>query len=82
MWHTLVKYRNVFETIVQSAAIYSAASLTLVVTMVYSEVTAYACFSACSQLIVRELLEFLFLLPLSSYLALWSHIRASVSLSL
>ncbi|KAI1795357.1 hypothetical protein LXA43DRAFT_992439 [Ganoderma leucocontextum] len=58
-WHSraifnFVKYRRVFEAIIQSAAIYSTASISLLVTMFISpNIGLYACLSVFPPLIVR-----------------------------
>ena len=52
-WFNLVRYRRVFEAIVQSAAVYSTASIALVVTSFLSPNIGYvACLSIFSPLIV------------------------------
>ncbi len=54
-WFNLVRYRRVVEAIVQSAAIYSTASIALVVTSFLSPNIGYvACLSVFPQLIVRS----------------------------
>ena len=49
-----MRYRRVFEAVIQSAAIYSMASISLLVTMFISpDVGLYACLNVFPPLIVR-----------------------------
>ena len=54
-WFNLILYRRVLEALIQSAAMYSVASIALVITSFLSPNVGYAvCLSVFSQLIVRR----------------------------